>query len=395
MLFRSQSIVAFVLAATSIVVHSARSQEKASVPVIPGIARAMDGFVEAGEMAGVLTLVVDANGVVHQHVSGFADLAAKRPLAADSIFWIASMSKPLTGVCVMMMVDEDKLKLDDPISKHLPELRDLKTATGDTVVITVQHLMTHTSGMSELKPEEAYTSKNLQEAVSRYAKLPVQFEPGSKWQYSQTSINTAARMVEVVSGKPFDVFVQERICAPLGMKDTNFYLTEAQAQRLAKSYSRSESGQLDEAQIFVLAGKSPTDRGRFPAANGGLFSTASDYGQFCRMLINKGEFEGKRVLSEHAIADFSKVHTEELTTGFTPGNGWGIGCCIVREPQGVTAQLSPSSFGHGGAFGTQAWIDPVKKRAYILMTQRANFPNADASDVRQAFQREAAMALDN
>jgi CubicO group peptidase (beta-lactamase class C family) len=393
MLF-SRKWIAPVVFATLIIGPQTRGQEKSATPVIPAVAKAMDGFVEAGEVAGAVTLVVDEMGVVHQHVSGLADLSAKKPLSPDSIFWIASMSKPVTGVCVMMMVDEGKLNLDDPISKHLPELGGLKTDKGEPVVITVRQLLTHTSGMSELKPEETYTAKNLQEAVSRYAKLPLQFEPGSRWQYSQTSINTAARIVEVLSNKSFDAFVQERLCAPLGMKDTGFYLSEEQSQRLAKSYTRTAEGKLEEAKIFVLAGKSPTDKSRFPAANGGLFSTAADYARFCRMLIHRGEIDGKRILSEKSVKEFSSVHTGDLTTGFTLGNGWGIGCCIVREPQGVTAMLSPGSFGHGGAYGTQAWIDPVKKRAYILMTQRANFPNADASDVRKVFQQEACRALD-
>jgi CubicO group peptidase (beta-lactamase class C family) len=147
---------------------------------------------------------------------------------------------------------------------------------------------------------------------------------------------------------------------------------------------------LEPAENFILLGKSPTSRDRFPAANGGLFSTAPDYARFCQMILNGGELEGRRYLKREAVEKMTTLQTGDLTTGFTPGNGWGLGWCIVRKPQGVSEVLSPGSFGHGGAYGTQAWIDPTKGRIYILMVQRANFPNSDASDVRRAFQKAAA-----
>ncbi len=162
-------------------------------------------------------------------------------------------------------------------------------------------------------------------------------------------------------------------------------------KRLATSYSKpKEGGSLEVAPIKLLSGKQPTDRLRMPAANGGLFSTAADYARFCRMLLNEGTLDGKRILSESAVKTMRTIATGDLKTGFTPGNGWGIGCCVVREPSGVTAMLSPGSFGHGGAYGTQAWIDPIKKRIYLLMILRANLPNSDASDLRQSFQEAAA-----
>jgi CubicO group peptidase (beta-lactamase class C family) len=198
--------------------------------------------------------------------------------------------------------------------------------------------------------------------------------------------------VEIVSGKPFEQFVQERIFVPLGMKDTTFYPTEAQAARIAKSYKKQD-GKLSEAPNIILYEMPATSHERFPAANGGLFSTAIDYARFCQMLLNGGELDGKRILKSESVKQFSTVQFPEHKTGFTPGNGWGIGCCIVREPQGVSAMLSPGTFGHGGAYGTQAWIDPQKNLIYILMVQRANFPNADNSEVRKAFQQAAADAL--
>jgi CubicO group peptidase (beta-lactamase class C family) len=176
------------------------------------------------------------------------------------------------------------------------------------------------------------------------------------------------------------------------MKDTTFYLSEEQAARLAKSY-RKNGDRLEESEVFILLGKGPTSRDRFPAANGGLFSTAADYGRFCRMIQSGGELDGRRYLSREAVEQMTSIQTGELKTGFTEGNGWGLGWCVVRKPQGVTEALSSGSHGHGGAYGTQAWIDPQEKRVYVLMVQRANFPNADASDVRRAFQAAAAQAL--
>jgi CubicO group peptidase (beta-lactamase class C family) len=219
-----------------------------------------------------------------------------------------------------------------------------------------------------------------------YARRPLTFEPGAKWQYCQSSINTAARIVEVVSGESFPEFLEKRLFKPLGMNDTTFYLSESQLPRLAVSYRRTDSGELEASENFFLMGLSPTSRERFPAGNGGLFSTATDYARFCQMAAAGGEFGGRRYLSRVSVNLMTSVQTGDLKTGFTEGNGWGIGWCVVREPQGVTAMLSPGTHGHGGAYGTQAWIDPQMERIYILMVQRANFPNSDNSEVRKAFQ---------
>jgi CubicO group peptidase (beta-lactamase class C family) len=292
------------------------------------------------------------------------------------------------------MQDEDKLSVDDPVEKHLPEFKALKTADGKPARVTIRHQLTHTSGMGEASPDEARGVATLAGLVPIYVTKPVHYEPGSKWTYCQSGINTAARIVEVVSGEPFDRFVERRITTPLGMKDTTFYLTDEQAPRLAASYRRTDKGELQATPLRLLGGKSPTSRDRFPAANGGLFSTAPDYARFCQMILNGGEFEGRRYVKPESVKLMTSVQTGGLKTGFTDGNGWGLGWCVVREPQGVSAALSPGSFGHGGAYGTQAWIDPVKQRAYVLMVQRADFPNSDASDVRRAFQQAANAALD-
>jgi len=289
-----------------------------------------------------------------------------------------------------MLQDEGKLSVGDPVAKHIPELANLKTADGKVAAVTLKHLLTHTSGMGDATAEQRLAARSLADLIPHYAAQPLRFEPGTRWEYCQSCINTLGRIVEIVSGQSFPEFLERRLFAPLGMKDTTFYPTEAQLARLAKSY-KSVEGRLEEATIHPEY--DPRRAGRFPAANGGLFSTAGDYVRFCQMLLGQGSYGGKRYLSPEAVAQMSSIQTGDIKTGFTDGNGWGLGCCVVRKPQGPTAALSPGSFGHGGAYGTQAWIDPVKKIAYVLMVQRSNFPNADASDLRRDFQAAAAAAL--
>jgi CubicO group peptidase (beta-lactamase class C family) len=252
--------------------------------------------------------------------------------------------------------------------------------------------MTHSAGLPENTSEETKAAKNLQDLVTAFATKPMQFEPGSKWQYSQTAINSLGRIIEVVSGKKYEDYLDERIFKPLGMADTTFYPSAELQKRIATSY-KAENGQLTPTVVSLFAGKDLADRNRVPLANGGLYSTAGDYGKFARMLLNEGTLDGKRVLKPESVKQLRTVHSGDLATGFTPGNGWGCCACVVRQPQGVTEALSPGSFGHGGAYGTQAWIDPEKKVAYVLMVQRSNFPNSDASDVRKSFQNAAAGAM--
>jgi CubicO group peptidase (beta-lactamase class C family) len=366
---------------------------EADTPTLAGVSQALSKFIEDKEIAGAVTLVADKDKVLHVAASGLADIANKRPMRPDAIFWIASMTKPVTATAVMMLESEGKLSVDDPVEKYIPELASLKTADGKPAHVTIRQLLTHTSGMAEISSEQARQAKKLADVIPMYAAQPLKFSPGERWVYCQSSINTAARVVEVVSGKPFPEFLDERLFGPLKMSDTTFYLREDQLPRLASPYRRTGAGELEPAENFILLGKSPTSRDRFPAANGGLFSTASDYVKFCQLILNGGELDGRRYLKRESVQKMTTLQTGELTTGFTPGNGWGLGWCVVRKPQGPSEALSSGSFGHGGAYGTQAWIDPVQNRIYLLMVQRANFPNADASDVRRAFQRAAALAL--
>jgi CubicO group peptidase (beta-lactamase class C family) len=355
----------------------------------PAINAAMQSMVDRQEAAGVVTLVTTRDGVAHLGAVGKADLATNRPMNTDALFWIASMTKPITGVAIMMLQDEGKLSVDDPVGKYLPELAKTATADGTVHTVTLKHLLTHSSGLAESTNDEKKVAKSLADLMPGFSSRPLQFAPGSRWQYCQSGINTLGRIVEVVSGKSFPTFLQERLFNPLGMTDTTFYPDPTQVARLASTYKREGDALVPAKLPWDF---DPTNIGHYPAPNGGLFSTASDYGRFCRLLLNDGALDGRTYLSKAAVTQLRTVASGDLKTGFTDGNGWGLGVCVVRQPQGVSAALSAGSYGHGGAFGTQAWIDPVKGVAYVLMVSRSNFPNSDNSDVRKAFQ-EAAAAL--
>jgi CubicO group peptidase (beta-lactamase class C family) len=349
----------------------------------------MQEMIQAKEIPGAVTLIATRSGVTHLQAIGNSDPAGTKPLRKDSIFWIASMTKPITGTAILMLQEEGKLSVDDLVGKYILELASLKTPSGKPANLTLKHLMTHSSGLPEATADEARAARKLADLIPAYTNKPMQFEPGSKWQYCQSGINTLGRIIEVASGQPYETFLAKRLFDPLGMKDTTFYLHPEQVARLVAPVKRGEDGSLTETTIGLLQGKAATSTDRYPAANGGLFSTAPDYARFARMILNGGSLDGKRYLKPESVRQMTTVQSGDLKTGFTPGNGWGLTWCVVREPQGVSGMLSPGTHGHGGAYGTQAWIDPVKGVALILMVQRSNFGNSDASLVRQAFQSAA------
>ncbi len=372
----------------------------AGEPNLPGIDTAIQAQIAKNEIAGAVTIVVSKDKVLHLGVDGLADIATRKPMAPDTLFWIASMTKPLTGAAILMLQDEGKLTVADPVAKFLPEFAQLKTPSGKPANLTITQILTHTSGLGEARGPAAQQAKTLADLVPLWLNEPMQFEPGSKWQYCQSGINAAGRIVEVVSGLSFDAFLQQRLFDPLGMTSTTFYPTDEQRARLVTAYAKNkDTGKLESVPPRPEFG--PRDRP--PQGNGGLYSTAVDYARFCQMLLNGGTHGGRRYLSPAALEELRTPQTGELPTGFFQSDtfgrrganyGWGIGTCVLRAPHdGVAAMLSPGTYGHGGAWGTQAWIDPVKEVAYILMVQRSNFPNSDASDVRREFQKAAADAL--
>src|SRR3954451_84882 len=187
------------------------------------VSQRMREFVDKHEIAGAVTLVVSRDKVVDVQAVGEADVANHTPMTPDAVFWIASMTKPVTATAILMLRDEGKLSVDDPVAKYVPELGGLKTPGGKPANLTLRHLLTHTSGMAEASPEQARAAKTLADLIPAYAAKPMQFEPGSKWQYCQSGINTLGRIVEVVSGQSLPDFFDKRLFGPLGMKDTTFY----------------------------------------------------------------------------------------------------------------------------------------------------------------------------
>lgn len=365
-------------------------------PRLPKIGAAMDRMIAQDEIAGAVTIVLTPDRILHVGANGFANVAAQTPIAPDSLFWIASMTKPITGAAIMILQDEGKLNIADPVAKYLPEFAHLKTPSGKPANLTLTQLLTHTSGLGEASGEAARQARTLADLVPLWLSAPMQYEPGERWKYTQSGINLAGRVVEIVSGVSFDAFLQKRLFDPLGMKDTTFYPTEEQRKRLATGYAKNkETGKLEPAPARTDFGA----RHHPPQGNGGLYSTPNDYARFCQMLLNRGALQGQRYLSAAAFAAMTSIQTGDLECGFFrekfgKNYGWGVGTCILHTPHaGAAESLSPGSFGHGGAWGTQAWIDPVKGVAYLLMVQRSNFPNSDGSEVRRCFQEAAIGAI--
>ena len=371
-----------------------------AAPTLPGIGAAMDALIAQNEIAGAVTVVVTRDRTLHLESNGHADVSTRRAMTPDTLMWIASMTKPITGAAIMILQDEGKLNVTDLVANYIPEFAHLKTPSGQPANLTITQILTHTSGLGEASGPTAQAAKTLADLVPVWLAAKMQYEPGEKWKYTQSGINLAGRIVEVVSGMTFDAFLQKRVFDPLGMQDTTFYPNAAQRARMATGYTKTkDTGALAAAPARGDFGT----RDRPPQGNGGLYSTANDYARFCQMLLNRGTLSGQRILSERAVGVLSAVHSGALPTGFFQNDtygqrglnyGWGIGTCILKTPhEGLAAMLSPGTFGHGGAWGTQAWIDPVKGVAYVLMVQRANFPNSDASEVRRVFQATAAAAL--
>ena len=355
----------------------------------PSVAAVLQPFVDSHTLAGAVTLVADRDKVLAVDTVGFADIAAKKPMTKDAIFWIASMSKPITATAFMMLVDEGKVSIDDPVEKYLPEFKGQQVAAGPdgklkTPVhpITVRNILSHTSGLPARSPMETPTLDlfPLAERVQSYAKLALQFEPDSKYQYSNAGINTAGRIIEVVSGMSYGRFLQERLFTPLGMKDTTFTPNAAQIARIAKSYKpNAAKNDLEEITIGQL--KYPLDDpSRQPMPAGGLFSTAADLARFCQMILRGGELDGKRYLSEKALRVMTTKQTGDLP------NGYGLGWSTDKNPGGP--------FGHGGAYATNMNVDPRNGLITIYLVQHAGYANGDeGKKIHPAFQKAAAALL--
>ncbi len=355
---------------------------------LASIPAAMQKFVDSGEISGAVTLVGHKGKIVHLEAVGKADLTSGRPMRKNSLFSIASMTKPIVATGVLILQDDGKLNVSDPVSKYLPDFRSVQLTNGEPAnrEITIRDVLTHTSGLSGNQIFEG----SLADAAAELARRPLAFQPGTRWEYSP-GLNVAGRIIEVVSEMPLQDFLAQKIFEPLKMNNTTFYPSPEQIERIATLYEPgSEPGTLTPTRNFIVDYSNVTA----PNPSGGLISNARDLFRFYQMVLNRGNWRGQQIVSAEAVRQMTECQTDDLQTGFTPGNCWGLGWCIVREPQGITGMLSPGTFGHGGAFGTQGWVDPKTKTIYVLLIQRTKLPNSDGSTIRHEFQTLAAQSVE-
>ena len=359
-------------------------------PKISAVDEAMQTMVHDNEIIGAVALVGHRGQLAHLSAVGLADTSPPRPMRIDTPFAIASMTKPITATLMMMLVEDGKVDLDDPVSKFVPAFSDVRLDSGASPgsPITVWNCLTHTSGLTGTQAVTTTLTQTADEIATR----KLAFSPGERWKYGP-GLTVAARVIEVASEMDFEDLLRQRLLDPLGMDATTFRPTADQRNRMAKIHTRAEAGSSGTALVRAVNHIVDYDTMVGPNPSGGLVSTASDLFRFYEMIRQGGQYDGKRYLKPETIERMTTVETGDLKTGFTPGNGWGLGWCVVRQPQGVSEMLSPGTYGHGGAFGTQAWIDPHTETVYILMIQRTNMGNSDASEVRKAFQSAAAHHL--
>jgi CubicO group peptidase (beta-lactamase class C family) len=354
----------------------------------------MKEFVAQGQISGSVTLVGRRDEVVSLEAVGLRSIEDGLPMRRDTIFRIASMTKPITAIGVMMLAEDGKLALDDPVEKHLPEFRGqmmVAERAEDAILlkkparaITLRDLAAHTSGLPSASPaglRELYSLRNhtLAEAVMAFSQRPLDFEPGTRWAYCSPGIDTLGRVIEVLSGQSYEGFLQERLFDPLGMRDTTFYPSPAQLRRAAVVYERKNG---DLRPVAAFRGGLPKGA-RYPLPAGGLFSTAPDLARLYQMLLSGGTASGRRYLTEAALTEMTRVQTGDLEAGFSEGIGFGLGWSIVRQPVGLTEMLSPGTYGHGGGYGTQCWIDPHRGLFTILLTQRPDLNARDEAFLRR------------
>ena len=356
-------------------------------------------FVEQGRTAGIVSLLAYRGQVIHADAAGFQNLEAKTPMRLDSLFQIASMTKPITAVAVMMAEEDGLLTVLDPVEKYLPEFKNLKVKDGNNLVkptrpITIRDVLTHTSGMSGGYPDTVgdfltfyrKRDKTLAEAVRLFAQQPLEVQPGMKWIYSNTGIAVAGRIVEVVTKKSFEQFLDERLFTPLGMQDTHFFLPASKNARVAQIYQLTDDG-LKKSVI------EPTrENAVYSAPEAGLYSSAADLFRFLQMLLNGGGFNGKTILSRYSVALLTANHTDDLPAGWSPGMGMGLGFQVVRNTEGMFRLQSIGTFTHGGAWQTYYFVDPKKELIGVLLMQRQG-GGGDTSDEFNAFVSMASAAI--
>jgi CubicO group peptidase (beta-lactamase class C family) len=350
---------------------------QAAAPLSTAIEAALTKEIAAHHAAGVVTLVMQDGKVIHHAATGLADREQKLPMKTDSLFWIASMTKSVAVTTIMTLVDEGKLSLDEPAAKWLPDLGKVKLANGQPPArpITLRDLMSHTAGIAFPPRKATDGAHSLKGYVAELVRAPLAFEPGSAYEYG-FGITVAGRIAEIVSGKPFDLLVHERVLTPLGMKDTSFHPDARQRPRIARTYKTAEGGGLELANnVFVTS--DPAVR-RMPEPSGGLFSTAADMAKFYQMILDGGVQGGRRIVSAQAIAEMTRPHSAG-GKALNYGLGWQTG----NGEKPAIAGFSKAAFGHGGAFATHGFIDPERRLVTVFMVQ--NVLVTGGGDARKAF----------
>ncbi|MGW4733880.1 serine hydrolase domain-containing protein [Streptomyces shenzhenensis] len=356
-------------------------------------------YVDEGRLPGYLVSVARGGRVAHLTAHGHRDRAAGLPVEPDTLWRIYSMTKPVTAVAALLLMEEGRLSLDDPLDRYLPAFanpRVYAAGSGSEVTtrpaegpVLIRHLLTHTAGLTfafyHSHPVDALyraaglessvpPGANLAETIDVYAGLPLQFEPGTQWNYSVAS-NVLGRVIEVVSGQPLDAFLAERIFRPLGMPDAGLHIVPEQAGRLSELYGETESGGIEPIPGLPLRG-----RPRFLSGSGGMVATAYDYHRFAEMLRRGGELDGVRLLRPDTVALMTRNHlpggADLRTVGAPahrePGNagiGFGLGVSVVIDPDRTVAPAGPGTYGWSGVATTTFWVDPGRDLTVQFMTQ--------------------------
>jgi CubicO group peptidase (beta-lactamase class C family) len=368
-----------------------------SVERLKRLDQSLQALVDDKQLAGLVTLVARHGQLVHQKVYGHRDIAGAKPMQKDTIFRIYSMTKPITGVAMMILFEEGKWKPGDPIAKHIPEFANLKVFSGlddrgnpkleaPAHAPTMGELMSHTAGFTYglfgdtpvdklYRDVSPFQAASLKEFVDRMAKLPLAYQPGEAWVYS-VSVDIQGYLVEKLSGKPFPEFVRERILAPLGMKDTAFFVPLDKFARLATVYTPDPNGGGLKA---VPNDPNVNQPPGLPSGGGGMYSTASDYLRFAQMLLGGGELNGVRLLSPSTVQLMRANHLpERLMTGkfgiglytMQPGLGFGYDVAVLDDPPKIGSSAGKGSYLWDGLAGTWFWIDPVNDLVFVGMVQR-------------------------
>jgi len=376
---------------------TAAAQNRAILNDIP---KRMQEFVSNQTVTGAVTLVANAREVTEFDAVGMADIEAGRPMTKDAMFQIMSMTKPVTAIGIMMLAEEGKLALRDPVEQYLPEFKGQQVVSNvgpdagrlrtPEHPITIRDLMTHTAGIqdypapAEIKDYPQLMNTPLAEVVRHLAKTPLLFQPGTQWSYSSPGIEILGRIIEVCSGMKYEEFLEQRIFKPLGMKDSVFYSTPERIPRIAMVYVQKD-GKLVRAPGTILAGDPAKYRkgSVFSAPGWGLYSTAEDLLHLYRMMLGGGVYQGKRYLSEFSVHLMTEAHTKGIhPVGWMRGSDYGLAWEVVTDPLGELNGHYQGAYGHGGAFGTQGWIDPHSGLISILLIQRAD---GGTSSLQQVF----------